>query len=177
MGVGQAGEKGVVSVTLRPKVPMGHVVGTPFVVALGAAEALGARVAWPHGVASADGAPLLEVRTRAGYDDDGLFVACDLAGEGASPQLADAVCARVDAWASDVAAGRAAAGPLAPVLSDYFDACALMGAPVEVLYPNGRVAARGTLAGVDVWGRATVRLEDGRELELAPEQASLRPAE
>lgn len=70
--------------------------------------------------------------------------------------------------------GRGAAGPVAPVLSNYFDALALMGRSCEVVYPNGRVAAAGTLTAVDVWGRATVRLADGRELVVSPEQASLR---
>ena len=60
------------------------------------------------------------------------------------------------------------------MLSDYFDALALMGHEADVVYPNGRVAARGTLTAVDVWGRATVRLADGRELVISPEQASLR---
>ena len=48
------------------------------------------------------------------------------------------------------------------------------GRSCEVVYPNGRVAAAGTLTAVDVWGRATVRLADGRELVVSPEQASLR---
>ena len=80
----------------------------------------------------------------------------------------------MDAWSGAVGAGRAVAGPLAPVLSDYFDRVALMGKPVELVYPNGRVAMRGTLAGVDVWGRATVRNELGGEVEVSPEQASIR---
>ena len=47
-------------------------------------------------------------------------------------------------------------------------------AEVEVLRGN-RVIGRGALAGVDVWGRATVRLDNGaQELEVAPEQARLR---
>ena len=50
-----------------------------------------------------------------------------------------------------------------------------MGEKVEVLR-GGRVIGRGELAGVDVWGRATVRLDNGtQELEVAPEQARLRP--
>ena len=164
------------SVTLRPAVPMSHMMGVPFVAALGMAEALGegAQVSWPHGALAPDGAPA-EVRTRAGYDDEGMFVTCELSGPAAADGVGDAARRRVDAWATDVAAGRAAAGPLAPVLGDYFDACALMGEPVAVVYPNGTVAATGTFAGVDVWGRATVRLSDGRELVVAPEQASIRP--
>ena len=113
-----------------------------------------------------------------------MFVVCSAGVElapfaaMASGELAHAVCSavalRVDAWAADVSAGRGAAGPVAPVLSDYFDALALMGRSCEVVYPNGRVATAGTLTAVDVWGRATVRLADGRELVVSPEQASLR---
>ena len=51
---------------------------------------------------------------------------------------------------------------------------ALMGREASVVYPTGRVAAAGTLTAVDVWGRATVHLADGRELVISPEQASLR---
>lgn len=168
---------GVASLTLRPAVPMGHVTGVPFVVALAVAGALGARVAWPHEVVGTDAGPIASVRARAGYDDEGIYVTCDIVPRGEKDLDAEALsCAvreAVDAWASSVAAGRAAAGPLAPVLSDYFDALASMGEDVEVLRA-GRAVARGTLVAVDVWGRATVRLADGRELELAPEQAELR---
>ena len=82
----------------------------------------------------------------------------------------------MDAWAAAVNSGHAVAGPLAPVLSEYFDALPLMGARVDVVYPNGNVAATGDFVAVDVWGRATVRLEDGREVVVSSEQASLRRA-
>lgn len=90
--------------------------------------------------------------------------------------IRDAVVARADAWAAAVNSGHAVAGPLAPVLSEYFDALPLMGARVDVVYPNGNVAATGDFVAVDVWGRATVRLEDGREVVVSSEQASLRRA-
>lgn len=171
---------GVASFTVRPGVPMGHVTGTPFVCALAVARALGGRVTWPYGIATAEGAPLAAVRGRAGYDDGGIYVACEVApADGFAFDAAvveRAARDAVDAWAADVAAGRAAAGPLAPVLGDYFDALLGMGGPVEVVR-GGRVIARGALAGVDVWGRATVRLDNGtQELEIAPEQARLRRA-
>lgn len=171
MGVGT-------SLTLRPAVPMGHVTGVPYVVALAVARELGARARWPHEVVTPAGEPLVAVDARAGYDEDGVFVRCDLTWDDeralAAPALERAACEGVDAWAADVAAGRAAAGPLAPVLSDYFDVLLGMGERVEVLR-GARVIGRGTLAGVDVWGRATVRLEgDAQELEVAPEQARLR---
>lgn len=168
---------GVASVLLRPAVPMGYVTGVPYVCALAVARELGGRVSWPHDVVAEDGSPLASVRARAGYDEDGLFVSCELAPTGKRDldvsALEAAVRAGVGDWEAAVAAGRAAAGPLAPVLSDYFDLLDEMGSEVEVAR-GGRAVGRGTLAGVDVWGRATVRLDDGRELEIAPEQAELR---
>ena len=71
MGVGT-------SLTLRPAVPMGFVTGVPYVCALGVARQLGARLSWPHGVVSAEGETLVYVDARAGYDDGGVFVRCDL---------------------------------------------------------------------------------------------------
>lgn len=170
---------GVVGVTLRPAVPMSYVTGVPYVCALAVAGELGGRVAWPYDVVAGDGAPLANVRARAGYDEDGLFVTCEVVPEGEGEGSFDegpveaAVRAGVDAWAAAVAAGHGAAGPLAPALGDYFDLLDGMGSEVEVTR-GGRAVGRGTLAGVDVWGRATVKLEDGRELEIAPEQAGIR---
>lgn len=170
MGVGT-------SLTLRPGVPMGFVTGVPYVCALAVARELGARVAWPHSVVSAEGEPLVHVDARAGYDDEGVFVRCDLTWEAEKgldgEALERAAAQGASAWEQAYAAGRGVAGPLAAVLGDYFDVLLGMGEGVEALRGD-RVVARGTLAGVDVWGRATLRLEDGRELELAPEQARLR---
>ena len=171
MGVGT-------SFALRPAVPMGHVTGVPHVCALGVARELGAYVRWPHEVVTASGEPLVSVDARAGYDDEGVFVRCDLAWDAErgfdAAVLERAASEAVGAWAQGVAEGRAAAGPLAPVLSDYFDALLGMGEQVEVLRGD-RVIGEGTLVAVDVWGRATVRLANGtQELEVAPEQARLR---
>lgn len=91
-----------------------------------------------------------------------------------APVLRDAVLARVDAWAAQVRAGRAAAGPLAPVLSEYFDEVPLLGQRVRATYPDGRVAAVGFLVAVDVWHRVTVRSDAGQELEFAAEQVGIR---
>ena len=172
MGVGER-----VEFMVRPGVPMGHVTGVPYLCALGVAEALGARLRWPFAVVSATGEPVAGVRARAGYDDEGVFVACEIAPLGEegldAAVLERAARERLGAWAEDVSSGRAAAGPLAPVLGDYFDVLLGMGERVEVLR-GGRVIGEGSLAGVDVWGRATVRLDDAREPALAPEQAELR---
>ena len=169
---------GVAVFTLRPAVPMGHVTGVPYVAALAVARELGARLRWPHEVVDASGESLALGRGRAGDDDEGMFVTCEIVPAGERDldvgALEAAARASVSAWAADVAAGRAAAGPLAPVLGDYFDVLLGMGERAEVLR-GGRVIGSGTLAGVDVWGRATVRLEgDEQELEIAPEQARLR---
>lgn len=171
MGVGT-------SFTLRPSVPMGYMTAVPHVCALAIARELGVRVRWPHEVASADGEPLVAVDARAGYDDEGVFVRCDLSWD-AEKNLDAAALERAaregaDVWAAAVGAGRAAAGPLAPVLSDYFDVLLGTGEKVEVLRGT-RTLGTGALVAVDVWGRATVRLEGGaQELEIAPEQARLR---
>ncbi len=161
-----------VALVLRPKVPMGFIDGTPFVAALAAAEAMGAHVAWPHDVVDSEGTRVARVDTRAGYDDEGLYVTCQIEGEGADDSVADAVAEKVAAWGEAVAAG-SKAGPLAAVLEDYFDACLLMGKPAAVVRRDGTVACKGTLAGMDIWGRVTVKLLDGREVEVAPGQASI----
>jgi BirA family biotin operon repressor/biotin-[acetyl-CoA-carboxylase] ligase len=87
----------------------------------------------------------------------------------------DRVVRAVDGWAAQVGAGRAAAGPLAPVLDEYFDAVPLLCHPVAAFGPAGDRLCEGVFAGIDVWGRATVHLADGRDVEYAAEQASLRP--
>lgn len=91
--------------------------------------------------------------------------------------LRDHIVARVDAWEAAVRGGRVAAGPLAPILSEYFDHIPLLGHEAEAVLPDGRACARGTFCGLDVWGRAELRLADGREVDFASEQASLRAPE
>lgn len=90
--------------------------------------------------------------------------------------LSSAVDAAVVDWCGAVRAGRAAAGPLAPVLGAYFDALDALGSWVTVVSPEGLPRAEGTFAGVDCWGRATVVLADGTSTTFASEQASLRRA-
>lgn len=91
--------------------------------------------------------------------------------------LRDHIVARVDAWEAAVRGGRGAAGPLAPILSEYFDHIPLLGHEAEAVLPDGRACARGTFCGLDVWGRAELRLADGREVDFASERASLRAPE
>lgn len=159
---------------LRPKVPMYCLQGAAYVCALGAAEAVGGSVSWPFTVVDETGASRVTIEARGGYDDEGLFIR--VTGEGLADEMISGITARVTLWEDGIAQRQGAvAGPLAPLLEDYVDRLTGFGSDVEVVFPNGNVAARGTFCGVDVWGRATVRTSAGRELEIAPEQATLRP--
>lgn len=88
-------------------------------------------------------------------------------------QLAAAILARIDAWAAALANNRAVAGPLAPVLGEYFDMVPALGHRAAAVSPNGHPLAIGTFAGVDVWGRATIKTTVD-EREFAPEVARIR---
>lgn len=158
---------------LRPKVGMRQMASAPYVVALGVCDAVpNARIAWPHDVEDVEsGTYVAQIRAHAGYDDEGMFVRVTLPNEQC---VTDAVRARVDAWAKALE-GRPRIAPLVPVLADYADRLALLGEAVRVTYPNGREYARGEFCGIDVWGRATVRLTDGSELEFSPERFRISP--
>ena len=165
---------------LRPKVPMYCWTGVPYVVALGVCDACeDLAILWPYGLVDAEGAEVADVRVSVA---DGLVARIEAAGERDLAQRAGEVEAavrnRLSAWEDAIAAqGGAVAGPRAPLLNDYVDRVRGFGRRVQVVFPNGRVAAEGAFAGLDVWGRATIRLDGGRELEVAPEQASLRLAQ
>ena len=89
----------------------------------------------------------------------------------------DAVVARIDAWAEALVAQPQDAGPLAPLLGDYQAALALLGHPVQVVSHTGEKLGEGTFVSVDAAGHAIVRQDDGRELRVSSEQASLRGIE
>ena len=82
---------------------------------------------------------------------------------------------RVNAWDLACRQGRAQAGPLAPVLNEYFDRCPLLGHRVRALSPEGDLVCTGYFAGLDCWGRATIRRDDGAEVVYTSEMVSLRP--
>ena len=85
------------------------------------------------------------------------------------------IVVRVDAWDLACRQGRAQAGPLAPILNEYFDCCPLLGHRVRALSPEGELVCTGYFAGLDCWGRATVRRDDGAEVVYTSEMVSLRP--
>ena len=181
-------------VTVRPQVPMGAFHALGYVCAMGVAEGLRAAgvsfagIGWPQDVVDARTfRQLASLRMHAGYDKGMCGTCTVVAGQqiGLLRDMIDAEIAaaietgvqqRVASWEQAIIAGGGVAGPLAPVLSEYFDLVPLLGNPAVAVYPNGNEMARGTFGGVDIWGRATLVTDDGRELEFPPEQAGIRPA-
>lgn len=193
MGVRAAGDV-LAEVTVRPQVPMGAFHALGYVCAMGAAEGLRAAgvsfagIGWPQDVVDVRTyRPLLKLQMHAGYNK-GMYATCtvlaaqqvgllrDMSDEELAQALQEGIEARVSSWEQQIASGAGAAGPLAPVLSEYFDMVPLLGNPAMAVYPNGNEMARGTFAGVDIWGRATLITSDGHEVEFSPEQAGIRPA-
>lgn len=123
----------------------------------------------------ADGADGAE---NAGQADQGQPV--EAAGaEAPADRLTSAIQRRVIAamrsWEAQAATPNAKAGPWAPFLPAYFDRVPLLGQPVNVCYPNGRVYARGLFVGIDIWGRATVRTRRAGDIEFPAEKFIIRP--
>lgn len=156
---------------VRPAVGMQQYVAVPSVAALGVCDALpDAGIAWPYGVVDArTRAVLCNVKAHAGYDDEGMFARVELGNVEHDERIREAVARRVGLWA-DSLAGKPRMPPLAPLVSEYSEKLVDFGNDVRVSYPNGRPYARGVFAGIDIWGRATVRLANGSELEFPPEK-------
>ena len=153
---------------------MGFYQALPLVCSLGLADVReDLKVMWPSGVITPKGSRVAEVRVSGGYDAEGVYadLLARLAPDIPADKAEQAVVSRVDAWAADVAAGRGAAGPLAPVLSELFDRMYLMGCEVKVQRPDSPASMTSILCGIDAWGRATVRDRLGNPHDIAPEQA------
>ena len=125
-------------------------------------------IGWPHDVVDVRTyRPLLKLQMHAGYNK-GMYATCtvlaaqqvgllrDMSDEELAQTLQEGIEARVSSWEQQITSGAGAAGPLAPVLSEYFDMVPLLGNPAMAVYPNGNEMERGTFAGVDIWGRATL---------------------
>ena len=137
---------------------MHQVATTPLIVALAIADALPhAAIGWPSDVVdAADGHLLSRIRSHAGYDG-GMFceVTFDVDEEEA---VGLAIEARIAQWEAALA-GKARMPGLAPMLSDYAEALYGLGTEVVLLYPNGLPYTRALFCGIDIFGRATARLE------------------
>ena len=172
----------LVTTIVRPTIPMSYVVGVPQVCALAVRDALAdcghkSDLLWPSSL-TCDGATF-HVSARAGYDDDGMYLTCELEYIGELPtgftaELVDThIVRRIAAWEHEIAAGRSKAGPLAAVLLELFDATPLLGKECVALGSTGHPLCSGHFVAIDVWGRATVRVADGSEREFAPEHARI----
>ena len=191
------------SLVVRPDVNMHAFHGLPFVAAMGMMDALAGTAAtpglglagkvgirWPSDIVC--GAPAFEtslahVAVNGGAGAAGMFAAVtvdveraalgelgvDMADEVLAEALAAAVLARVDAWAIAANTSQGAAGPLAPVLGEYFDMVPLLGRQVAAVSPNGLPLAVDVFAGLDIWGRATIETDAG-EREFPPEAVRIR---
>ena len=164
-------------VTLRPKIPMPHYTCVPHVAAIGICDACSdLRIWWPHAICDEAHVRRLEIVARAGYDGEGTFCTVSLEGSIAvTDEMVDSIARRVGEWEEAVRAHPRQA-PLTSVLEAYVDAQALLGEPVCACYPNGVVALAGTFVGIDVWGRATVRVDGGTDVEFGPERYQLVPS-
>lgn len=152
------------SLVVRPDVNMHAFHGLPFVAAMGMMDAL-------VGTAAAPG---LGLAGKVDIERSALSeLGVDVADEALVETLAAAVLARVDAWAVVANTPQGAAGPLAPVLGEYFDMVPLLGRQVAAVSPNGLPLAVGVFAGLDIWGRATIKTDAG-EQEFPPEAVRIR---
>ena len=190
-----AAEQVALAAILRPGVAMGNFQALPYVVAMGAVDAFRAwgcvsnvGIQWPSTLVC--GAPaftdeLARVRINAGAGEGGMFAVATLVLDVAAfasleldvqlpdavEPLVNAIVARVDAWGAALGP-KQSAGPLAPVLNEYFDMVPMLGHQVAVCGPNGHALDTGTFAGLDIWGRATVLTPAG-EREYPAEAVTL----
>ena len=190
------------SLVVRPDVNMHAFHGLPFVAAMGMMDVLAGTAAtpglglagkvgiqWPSDIVC--GAPAFEtslarVAVNGGAGAAGMFGAVtvdiersalselgvDMADEALVEALAAAVLTRVGAWAVAANTPQGAAGPLAPVLGEYFDMVPLLGRQVAAVSPTV-CRSRWRVCGLDIWGRATIKTDAG-EQEFPPEAVRIR---
>ena len=191
------------SLVVRPAVGMQAFHAIPFVAAMGMMDALAGvgddpglglsgkvGIQWPSDIvcgAPTFETPLASVAVNGGAGAAGMFAVvtvrvsrAELAGLGVTGidgdlacRLADAVVARIDAWAVAANTPQGKFGPLAPVLAEYFDMVPLLGHQAVAVSPNGLPVAAGVFAGLDIWGRATIKTDAG-EREFPPEAVKIR---
>lgn len=190
-----AGEKTLeVATVVRLGVSMPYVPAVPYVVALGVCQFLHAAdedfgICWPYDICYKDQV-VASIKATAGYqegmfavvsvsaDSDALCTAFDVADntELLAKKIAELVVQSVSAWEQQVKRARSFAGPIALILSDYFDMVPLLGQQVNKVYPNGTVALTARFGGIDVWGHAILVDEDGKEILVSEDEASVVPA-
>ena len=183
-----------VATVVRLGVTMPYVPAVPYVVALGLCQFLRALdenfgIRWPYDICYKDQV-VASIKATAGYQE-GMFavvsitadpkVLCSAFGVAGNTELlankvSELVVHSVSAWEQQVKRARSFAGPIALILSDYFDMVPLLGQQVNKVYPSGNVAVTARFGGIDVWGHAILVDEDGKEILVSEDEASVVPA-
>ena len=190
-----AGEKPFeVATVVRLGVSMPYVPAVPYVVALGVCQFLraadeGFGICWPYDICYKDQV-VASIKATAGYQE-GMFAVVSVVADAKllSPvfdvadntellakKVSELVVQSVSAWEQQVKRTRSFAGPIALILSDYFDMVPLLGQQVNKVYPSGNVALTARFGGIDVWGHAILVDQDGKEILVSEEEASVVPA-
>ena len=190
-----AGEKPFeVATVVRLGVSMPYVPAVPYVVALGVCQFLRAAdesfgICWPYDICYKDQV-VASIKATAGYQE-GMFAVVSVVADAKALGLAfdaadntellakkvsELVVQSVSAWEQQVKRARSFAGPIALILSDYFDMVPLLGQQVNKVYPSGNVALTARFGGIDVWGHAILVDEDGKEILVSEDEASVVPA-
>ena len=183
-----------VATVVRLGVSMPYVPAVPYVVALelcqflrAADESFGIR--WPYDICYKDQV-VVSIKATAGYQE-GMFAVVSIAADSGvlssafgvagntellAKKVSELVVQSVSVWEQQVKRARSFAGPIALILSDYFDLVPLLGQQVNKVYPSGNVALTARFGGIDVWGHAILVDQDGKEILVSEEEASVVPA-
>ena len=190
-----AGEKPFeVATVVRLGVSMPYVPAVPYVVALGLCQFLRVKdesfgIRWPYDICYKDQV-VASIKATAGYQE-GMFAVVSIAADSGAlnsafgvadnaellaKKVSELVVQSVSVWEKQVKRARSFAGPIALILSDYFDMVPLLGQQVNKVYPSGSVALSARFGGIDVWGHAILVDQDGKEILVSEEEASVVPA-
>ena len=183
-----------VATVVRLGVSMPYVPAVPYVVALGLCQYLRVvdedfGICWPYDICYKDQV-IASIKATAGYQE-GMFAVVSIAAdpkvlcsafdvadntELLANKVSELVVQSVSVWEQQVKRARSFAGPIALILSDYFDMVPLLGQQVNKVYPSGNVALTARFGGIDVWGHAILVDQDGKEILVSEEEASVVPA-
>ena len=183
-----------VATVVRLGVSMPYVPAVPYVVALGLCQFLrsadeGFGIRWPYDICYKDQV-VVSIKATAGYQE-GMFAVVSIAADSGvlssafgvagntellAKKVSELVVQSVSVWEQQVKRARSFAGPIALILSDYFDLVPLLGQQVNKVYPSGNVALTARFGGIDVWGHAILVDQDGKEILVSEDEASVVPA-
>lgn len=187
-----SGEKPLeVATVLHLEVSMPYAPAVPYVVALGVCQFLrgadeGFGICWPHDICYKDQV-VASIKATAGYQE-GMFAVVSVVADAKvlsltfdavdntellAKKVSELVVQSVETWEQQVKSARSFAGPIALILSDYFDMVPLLGQQVNKVYPSGNVALTARFGGIDVWGHAILVDKDGKEIIVSEDEASV----